>query len=121
MLELPERAVAEAMPEVRIIDTRREKLQEGLSAVLLAGLQQRLDRGEQSLVFLNRRGYAPVLACPPCGWISRCTRCAANLVLHLADKRLRCHHCGFETGVPRACPGLRQCRSAALRARHATP
>jgi primosomal protein N' (replication factor Y) len=79
-------------------------LQEGLSAALLAGLQLRLERGEQSLVFLNRRGYAPVLACPPCGWISRCRRCAANLVLHLADGRLRCHHCGFETRVPRACP-----------------
>jgi primosomal protein N' (replication factor Y) len=104
LLELPERAVAEAMPVVRIVDTRREKLQEGLSAGLLAGLQQRLDRGEQSLVFLNRRGYAPVLACPPCGWISRCQRCAANLVLHLADQRLRCHHCGFEALIPRACP-----------------
>jgi primosomal protein N' (replication factor Y) len=104
MLELPERAVAEAMPVVRIVDTRREKLQEGLSAALLAGLQLRLERGEQSLVFLNRRGYAPVLACPPCGWISRCKRCAANLVLHLADGRLRCHHCGFEARVPRACP-----------------
>lgn len=104
MLELPERAVADAMPVVRIVDTRREKLQEGLSAALLAGLQLRLERGEQSLVFLNRRGYAPVLACPPCGWISRCQRCAANLVLHLADGRLRCHHCGFEARVPRACP-----------------
>ena len=104
LLELPERAVAEAMPVVRIVDTRREKLQEGLSAALLAGLQLRLERGEQSLVFLNRRGYAPVLACPPCGWISRCQRCAANLVLHLADGRLRCHHCGFEARVPRACP-----------------
>jgi primosomal protein N' (replication factor Y) len=104
ILELPERAVAETMPVVRIVDTRREKLQEGLSAALLAGLQSRLDRGEQSLVFLNRRGYAPVLACPPCGWISRCRRCAANLVLHLADQRLRCHHCGYETGIPRACP-----------------
>ena len=104
LLELPERAVAEAMPVVRIVDTRREKLQEGLSAALLTGLQQRLERGEQSLVFLNRRGYAPVLACPPCGWISRCQRCAANLVLHLADQRLRCHHCGFEAQIPRACP-----------------
>ena len=81
LLELPERAVAEAMP-----------------------LERRLDLGEQSLVFLNRRGYAPVLACPPCGWISRCTRCAANRVVHLADRRLRCHHCGVETPIPRACP-----------------
>jgi len=104
LLELPERAVADAMPVVRIVDTRREKLQDGLSAALIKGLQLRLDRGEQSLVFLNRRGYAPVLACPPCGWISRCRRCAANLVLHLADGRLRCHHCGFEARVPRACP-----------------
>jgi predicted RNA-binding Zn-ribbon protein involved in translation (DUF1610 family) len=121
MLELPERAVADAMPVVRIVDTRREKLQEGLSAALLAGLQLRLERGEQSLVFLNRRGYAPVLACPPCGWISRCTRCAANLVLHLADQRLRCHHCGFETAHAARLPRLRQRRPAALRARHAAP
>ncbi len=104
LLELPERAVAEDMPSVQVVDTRRQKLQEGLSAELLAALALRLERGEQSLVFLNRRGYAPVLACPPCGWISRCRRCAANLVLHLADRRLRCHHCGFEAGVPRACP-----------------
>ena len=104
LLELPERALADAMPVVRVIDTRRQKLQEGLSAELLSALALRLERGEQSLVFLNRRGYAPVLACPPCGWISRCRRCAANLVLHLADQRLRCHHCGFEAPIPRACP-----------------
>jgi primosomal protein N' (replication factor Y) len=71
---------------------------------LLAAIGERLARGEQSLVFLNRRGYAPVLACMACGWVSRCTRCAANLVLHLAERRLRCHHCGFENRVPRACP-----------------
>jgi primosomal protein N' (replication factor Y) (superfamily II helicase) len=104
LLELPNRAVAEAPPEVRAIDTRREKLQDGLSAALLAALADRLDRREQSLVFLNRRGYAPVLACPACGWISHCRRCAANLVVHLADKRLRCHHCGLEAPIPRACP-----------------
>jgi primosomal protein N' (replication factor Y) len=104
LLELPDRAVAEAMPTVRAVDTRREKLQDGLSSALIAALALRLERNEQSLVFLNRRGYAPVLACPPCGWISHCTRCAANLVVHLADRRLRCHHCGFETPIPRACP-----------------
>ena len=103
-LALGQRAVAETMPTVGMVDTRREKLQDGLSAVLLAALAERLDRGEQSLVFLNRRGYAPVLACPACGWISRCRRCAANLVVHLADKRLRCHHCGLELAIPRACP-----------------
>lgn len=104
LLELPDRAVAETLPTVRNVDTRREKLQDGMSQALLSALALRLERGEQSLVFLNRRGYAPVLACAACGWISHCKRCAANLVLHLADKRLRCHHCGFEAHIPRACP-----------------
>jgi len=105
LLELPRRAVADAeMPVVRCIDTRREKLQDGFSAALLTALVARLERGEQSLVFLNRRGYAPVLACPACGWISRCRRCAANLVLHLVDRRMRCHHCGWEEMIPPRCP-----------------
>ena len=105
LLTLRERAVTNArLPAVQRIDTRLEKLQDGLSGVLLRALGQRLECGEQSLVFLNRRGYAPVLTCTACGWISRCQRCAANLVLHLADGRLRCHHCGFECRVPRACP-----------------
>lgn len=105
LLTLRERAVTNArLPVVQRIDTRLEKLQDGLSGVLLAAIEKRLVRGEQSLVFLNRRGYAPVLTCTNCGWISHCMRCAANLVLHLADGRLRCHHCGFETRVPRACP-----------------
>jgi primosomal protein N' (replication factor Y) len=104
-LSMVERAVAAAeLPLIRLIDTRKEKLQEGLSAALLAAIELRLERGEQSLVFLNRRGYAPVLACAACGWISGCRRCAANLVVHLADRRLRCHHCGFEAHLPRACP-----------------
>ena len=104
LLELSHRAVADAMPTVRSVDTRREKLQDGMSAALIAALEQRLTRDEQSLIFLNRRGYAPVLACPACGWISHCRRCAANLVVHLADQRLRCHHCGLENAIPRACP-----------------
>ena len=105
MLTLRERANPEAtLPVVKLIDTRRMVLKEGVSALLIAAIQARLERGEQSLVFLNRRGYAPVLACPACGWVSRCKRCAANLVLHLADRRLRCHHCGFEHHIPKACP-----------------
>ncbi|MFZ4536592.1 primosomal protein N' [Propionivibrio sp.] len=105
LLTLHERAVENArLPTVQRIDTRLEKLQDGLSGALLLAIEMRLLRGEQSLVFLNRRGYAPVLACTNCGWISHCTRCAANLVLHLADSRLRCHHCGFESRVPKACP-----------------
>ena len=104
LLELTCRAVADSMPTVRSVDTRREKLHDGMSAALIAALEERLTRGEQSLIFLNRRGYAPVLACPACGWISHCRRCAANLVVHLADQRLRCHHCGLENAIPRACP-----------------
>ncbi len=105
LVSLRRRAVENArLPAVQRIDTRSEKLQDGLSGALLMAIEKRLARGEQSLVFLNRRGYAPVLACAACGWISRCQRCAANLVLHLADRRLRCHHCGFESGVPTLCP-----------------
>ena len=105
LLTLYERAVENArLPDVRRIDTRLEKLQDGLAGELLRAIDKRLERGEQSLIFLNRRGYAPVLTCTGCGWISHCTRCAANLVLHLADGRLRCHHCGFEVRVPKTCP-----------------
>ena len=103
-LDLPLRAVAAAMPTVRTVDTRKQKLQDGLSAEMIAAIGTRLENSEQSLIFLNRRGYAPVLACPACGWISHCRRCAANLVLHLADRRLRCHHCGLEVAIPHACP-----------------
>lgn len=105
LLTLKERAIEQArLPSVQRIDLRKEKAEEGLSGILLEAIEKRLARGEQSLVFLNRRGYAPVLACTACGWISNCKRCAANLVLHLADKRLRCHHCGYENRVPRTCP-----------------
>lgn len=95
---------AASLPTVKLIDTRRLSIKDGVSEPLMAAIRERLARGEQSLIFLNRRGYSPVLACTACGWVSRCTRCAANLVLHLADKRLRCHHCGLEDRVPRACP-----------------
>ncbi|WP_297364149.1 primosomal protein N' [Thauera sp.] len=101
---LNQRAVAATLPAVRCIDTRRMKLDEGLSPNLQAAIAQRLARGEQSLVFLNRRGYAPVLSCPSCGWVSRCPHCTANLVVHLADRRLRCHHCGCDGPLPHACP-----------------
>ncbi len=104
-LLLSERANPEAtLPAVHVLDTRKMVLQEGVSEPLAAAIAARLERGEQSLLFLNRRGYAPVLACPACGWVSRCRRCAANMVLHLADQRLRCHHCGLEHRVPKACP-----------------
>lgn len=106
-LALPARAVAAAPPEIRLIDTRGRKLQHGLSEPLVKALGERLAAGEQSLVFLNRRGYAPVLHCQACGWMSDCTRCSAHMVLHRAAGHghvLRCHHCGDTQRVPRACP-----------------
>jgi len=105
LLEMSERArPGSRLPEVRLVDTGTDRAVDGLSAALTDAIQSRLDRGEQSLVFLNRRGYAPVLVCGACGWMSGCPRCAAHLVLHTADRRLRCHHCGREEPIPRHCP-----------------
>ena len=104
-LELRQRAVRDAvLPKVAMVDLESDKPRDGLSARLLAALRQRLERGEQSLLFLNRRGYAPVLCCESCGWISDCTRCTAHMVLHKGEHRLRCHHCSLELRIPRHCP-----------------
>jgi primosomal protein N' (replication factor Y) (superfamily II helicase) len=105
LLRLVDRAVEDAvLPPIRSIDTRGKKLEQGLSPELTDAIDERLRRGEQSLIFLNRRGYAPVLACTACGWVSGCPRCSSHLVLHLADRVLRCHHCGHQSEIPRACP-----------------
>lgn len=104
LLRLDARAAAAAMPSVRCVDIRRVKLDEGLSPGVQAAVAARLERGEQSLLFLNRRGYAPVLSCTSCGWVSGCPHCSAKLVLHLKDRRMRCHHCGTEGPIPPACP-----------------
>jgi len=104
-LELRERAVRDAvLPRVKLIDMERDKPKEGLTAALMQALRLRMERGEQSLLFLNRRGYAPVLCCEACGWISNCTRCSAFMVLHRPERRLRCHHCSLELRIPHACP-----------------
>ena len=104
-VELARRAAPGAeLPLVRTIDLRSAPLDEGFAAPVLRAIAQRLARGEQSLVFINRRGYAPVLTCEACGWCAACARCTAHLVLHAADRRLRCHHCGAEDAIARACP-----------------
>ena len=104
-LELRERAVRDAVPPtVRLLDMERDKPKEGLTSGLLAALRRRLERGEQSLLFLNRRGYAPVITCESCGWISNCTCCTSFMVLHKPEHRLRCHHCSLELRIPRHCP-----------------
>jgi len=113
LLQLSQRAVAQAqLPLVRSIDMRKYKLEDGLAPPVEEALRERLARGEQSLVFLNRRGYAPVLMCPACDWVSGCRRCSTRMVLHLADKQLRCHHCGASTPIPRRCPS---CGNADIR------
>ncbi|MBY0469043.1 MAG: primosomal protein N', partial [Burkholderiaceae bacterium] len=106
-LSLPARIGGGALPVVRLVDmTAQPKVKGGaaLSPPLVAALQQRIARGEQSLVFLNRRGYAPVLHCGDCGWKSGCPHCSAWRVFHKLDRTLRCHHCGLTERVPRACP-----------------
>ena len=107
-LALPSRIGGGALPKVRLVDMNQQPKLHGvntaLSAPLVAALQDRLARGEQSLVFLNRRGYAPVLHCGECGWKSGCPHCSAWRVFHKLDRTLRCHHCGFTERVPRACP-----------------
>ncbi|GAB3542675.1 primosomal protein N' [Noviherbaspirillum agri] len=104
-LELRERASKDAvLPKVRLIDMERDKPAEGITSTLVSAIKRRLACGEQSLLFLNRRGYAPVLACDACGWISNCPRCTAFMVLHKPEHRLRCHHCSLEMRIPRSCP-----------------
>ncbi|OGS91428.1 MAG: primosomal protein N' [Gallionellales bacterium GWA2_60_18] len=105
MLKLSGRAQAEArLPAVRCVHTGQTTMHHGISENLLREIAQRIARKEQSLLFINRRGYAPVLMCGSCGWLSGCKHCAGKLVLHLNDQRLRCHHCGYQIRVPRACP-----------------
>ena len=105
MLRLTQRAVTQAkLPTINCINIGNVAMQHGLSEPLMKALSERLQRGEQSLIFVNRRGYAPVLMCSACGWMSGCTNCAGKLVLHLKDGRLRCHHCGHQERVPQACP-----------------
>ncbi|WP_313626009.1 primosomal protein N' [Achromobacter sp.] len=106
-LTLPGRARSSALPTMRLVDTRRLQLKQGLSPQLIDAIGQRLERKEQSLIFLNRRGYSPVLHCQSCAWVSNCPRCTAFTVLHRTDgrgHRLQCHHCGYQAPVPRACP-----------------
>ncbi|WP_338846754.1 primosomal protein N' [Massilia sp. W12] len=105
LLRLRQRAShAARLPQVGVIDLSRDRAQEGFSGALIAAIRRRLERGEQSLLFLNRRGYAPVLCCEACGWISGCLRCTAHMVLHKPEHRLRCHHCSLELAIPRHCP-----------------
>lgn len=104
-VRLQSRAIKNAtLPLIQCIDTRTNKTQEGLSEPLIKALSKCLAEKHQSLIFINRRGYAPVLLCKACAWAAICQRCSSRLVVHLRDKKLCCHHCGYRENFPRACP-----------------
>ena len=100
----PGAATPTGLPLVRRVDMNHQHRNAVFSIPLLEAIKDRVARGEQSMVFLNRRGYAPVLHCTDCGWKSECPHCSAFRVFHKIDRTLRCHHCGFTERVPRACP-----------------
>jgi len=104
-LKLPNRAAAPArLPDIRLAGNRDADAVEGIGAPLLAAIATRLARGEQSLVFINRRGFAVSLLCSACGWQAGCPRCSARLVVHRETADLRCHHCGHVERLARSCP-----------------
>ncbi|MEM7053989.1 MAG: primosomal protein N' [Pseudomonadota bacterium] len=104
LLLLSERAGQAELPHWHVEDTRGSKSAAGLTESLLAKIRARLQRGEQVLMYRNRRGYAPVLICNECGWQDDCPQCSAHLTWHRAVSRLRCHHCGYSRALPKRCP-----------------
>jgi primosomal protein N' (replication factor Y) len=105
LLRLHRRAGGAVPPGFRLLDIRGQRLVEGISSRLAADISETLARGEQALLFINRRGFAPTLICHACGWVAQCRCCDANLVIHVGDGRLRCHHCGYEQALVRVCTG----------------
>ncbi|WP_066271943.1 replication restart helicase PriA [Hydrogenophaga palleronii] len=103
-LAMPARIGGGALPRLRLVDMNHQPKGALFAPPLLDAMAERIARGEQCLVLLNRRGYAPVLACHDCGWKSACPHCSAFRVFHKMDRTLRCHHCGFTERVPRSCP-----------------
>ncbi|MDY0270959.1 MAG: primosomal protein N' [Advenella sp.] len=106
-LSLTKRAKTTYMPAIKLVDTKQLKLEQGFAPVVLQSIRERYERGEQSLVFLNRRGYAPVIHCASCSWMSQCPRCSVYTVMHRMPGHgnvLQCHHCGYYGRVPVKCP-----------------
>jgi primosomal protein N' (replication factor Y) len=112
-LPLTERAGLAAQPSLHLVDTTQEQVQEGFSGPLLSRIGSHLQAGNQVLVFLNRRGFAPTLQCGDCGWISECAHCDARMTLHKTTPHLRCHHCDSRRPIDRHCP---LCKSRNLQA-----
>ncbi len=110
-LILSKRAGNAVLPSFRLIDLKKQTLKEGLSTDLLEQMQKHLEAGNQVLLFINRRGFAPVLICHLCGWLSDCKACDAHMTLHHEPYHLHCHHCDATRSVPRECP---ECRGLQL-------
>ncbi|TAK72801.1 MAG: primosomal protein N', partial [Gammaproteobacteria bacterium] len=110
-LSLPNRAGAAQLPHYHLIDLRRSSSEEGLSETLLQAMQTHLQQDNQVMLFLNRRGFAPVLYCTQCNWIAKCRRCEARMVYHYSPPRLQCHHCDAKVTMPVRCG---QCHATAL-------
>ncbi len=104
LLSLPERAGEAQPPTLKLIDLRKHGATQGLSTPVMMRIREHLDAGNQVLLYLNRRGFAPVLFCPGCGWSAPCTRCDARLTVHKKHQKLICHHCGHEQPLPLECP-----------------
>lgn len=103
-LNMPSRIGSASLPKVRLVDMTQQPKRAVFSPPLIEAITERVKRGEQSLILLNRRGFAPVLFCADCSWKSDCPHCSAHQVFHKGDRTLRCHHCGFTQRVPFACP-----------------
>lgn len=103
-VSMPERIGGGALASLRLVDMTSYSRETVLAPSLLKAMQERITAGEQCMVLLNRRGYAPVLGCGSCGWKSDCPHCSAHQVVHKSDRSLRCHHCGWSTRVPHHCP-----------------
>jgi len=108
---LRQRATGAAEPRWRVLDLCQQSIKGGISVIAMQAIGETLEKGEQALVFLNRRGYAPVILCHECGWHAACQRCDANLTWHKASNRLLCHHCDSGMRVPVMCP---ECSADAL-------
>ena len=109
--QLTQRAGNAQPPQIQLVDIRHQPMRDGIAESVLPYISDTLSRGEQVLVFLNRRGFAPSLICHDCGWVSQCHACDARLTIHLQARHLRCHHCQSVEPIPQQCP---HCHSRAL-------
>ncbi len=109
-LRLTTRAGDAKPPQIHLLDIRGQLLDEGLSPLTLDSIRKTLNKHEQVLVFLNRRGYAPTLECQDCGWMADCRYCDARMTLHQSPAHLHCHHCDHQRSIPKTCPNCKSSR-----------